>query len=552
MKARPVEIQFPLKGLNESMAFVRQVGGQDGTHTTAKCENVVGFDPATGRNRGASRAGTRKYCPDRISGASAGQCLIHVFGNVEIKNRDTGANSTPPSEVRVTATGVARDLGPSTPIVTGAKVTTLVGVSDGTVALITSSGITAISSGTAAMSSTRTSIFAASLFTDIYFCDGANYKYYDVSANVLVTWTATTGGTMPENGGGSRCSLIATWGGRILLSGLETDPNNIFMSAVGDPFDFDYSPATQTVQQAVAGSFTAGYGKNPDIVTALIPYTDDVLLIGGSHSIRKQVGNPSEGGVNVSVTDITGIAYGSAWCQSPDGIIYFFGSRGGVYKIEPEGGVPLRLTAMTIDERLADLNIDENVVTLEWDDRAIAVRVYITPINGAAATHYVWDVRNEAWWPFSYTNSAHNPMAIRLLSGSSASERRILEYGQDGYIRMVDMDATSDDGKPISSVVYIGPFSGMMFTEIYATLSENSSNVTWAICSASSMERALTIAPRKTGRFAGGRNACQWPRTFVERGYLRLSSTGPWAMEQITVVVDKMSEIMDRTMRSTP
>ena len=627
MPTRRIEIQFPLKGLNEASALLRQKGGQDGTHTASKCDNVIGYDPKTGRNRGASRAGTLKYCPDRINGALAGQCLVHVVAVVENESRQTGSLGDPPGGVRVTASGVVRQLGPSTILTTGARVTTLVGISGGNAAVITRTGIQPILSGTSAMSSAKTVIFAESFFKQIFFCDGANYKYYNVSANEMITWTAATGGTMPSqesnvqpitnasnatpivvtivshgfsngdqvtitgvvgnaatngtwiienitantfeligsigsgayaSGGscvrlsGSRCSLIAVWGGRIVLSGLETDPNNIFMSAVGDPFDFDYAPDTATVQQAVAGNVTSGYGKNPDIVTALIPYTDDVMLIGGSHSIRRLVGNPAEGGINVSVTDITGIAFGKAWCQSPEGIIYFFGSRGGIYRINPENGIPNRLTSMTIDERLSDTNLDENIVTLEWDDRAIAVRVYISPINGSGTVNYAWDVRNEAWWPFTYANSDHNPFSVHLLAGNTAADRSILEYGQDGYVRFIDVDSNTDDGNAIESFVYIGPFSGMMLVELYATLSESSGSVTWAICSASSMERALDIAPRITGRIKGGRNACQWPRGFIEHGYLRLSSSGPWAMEQLTIGVEQATETMQRIMRSTP
>jgi len=626
MPTRQIEIQFPLKGLNEAQAFVRQAGGQSGTHTTAKCENVVGFDPATGRNRGASRAGTRKYSPDRISGASAGQCLTDIVGNVEESTRETGSNSSPAGEARCTASGDSRSLGASTTSVTGATVTTLLGVSAGTVGLITTSGITAVFSGTSALSPAKSVIFAAPFFKDIFFADGATYKYYKTSANEMVAWVATSGtlpiqesnvqlisgatnaspivitifghalitgdqvtiagvvGNTAANGtwtiivltadtfsltgsvgngaftsagtctrlSGSRCALIVVWSGRIVLSGLETDPYNIFMSAVGDAFDWDYSPSVQTVQQAVAGNVTEGYGKNADIVTALIPYTDDVLLIGGSHSIRRLLGNPAEGGINVSVSEITGIAFGSAWCQSPEGVVYFFGSRGGVYKIDPQNGIPSRLTALSMDERLADIDISANVITLEWDDRAIAVRVYVSPTNGTAGTHYVWDVRNEAWWPFAYANNSHNPTAVHLLTGTTPAARRLLEYGQDGYIRMIDVDSETDDGNAIASYVYLGPFSNMMFQEIYATLSETSTGVTWAICTASSMERALTIAPRQTGTFKAGRNPCHWPRAFMENGYLRLSASGPWAMESLMVAVENVSETMRRTMRSTP
>lgn len=623
---KQIQIDFPFKGLDESMAFVRQKGGQQG-YTTGRCLNVVGFDPSTGRNRGSSRAGTVKYCPARIMGASAGQCLAHVTGAPEIANRVTGPNSTPASELRVTATGVARDLGPSTPAPVGDRTTTVIGVSGGDAAVISPSGVTAITAGTAAFSPVPSVIFAEPFFQDIYFCDGANYKYFDVSANLMSTWEATNGGTMPAqesevkvitdatnddpivvtivahgfetgdqaavsgvlgntaangnwsitvltadtfsldgstgngaytSGGtcvirrvGSRCALIAVWGGRIVLSGLATDPNNIFMSAVGDPFDWNYSPDVQTVQQAVAGSVTSGYGKNSDIVTALIPYTDDILLIGGTHSIRKFIGNPAEGGINANVTDITGIAYGSAWCQSPEGIIYFFGSRGGVYRMDPNGGLPNRLTSTTIDERLADVDMDNTIVSLLWDDRAIAVRVYVTPKDGGSTEHYVWDVRNEAWWPFSYSNDSHNPLSIHLLSGGTKSERKVLEYGQDGYVRMVDVESTSDDGSAIDSFVYLGPFEDVMLLELSATLGEVSQTLTWAACTASSAERAIDAPPRITGRFTGGRNASQWPRVFIERGYLRLSSLGQWSIEKIVAGMEQVSDTAKRVMRST-
>jgi hypothetical protein len=324
------------------------------------------------------------------------------------------------------------------------------------------------------------------------------------------------------------------------------------MSAVGDPFNFDYSPPVQTVQQAVAGSITTGYGKNPDIVTAIIPYTDDVLLIGGTRSIRKFLGNPAEGGINVSVTEITGVAYGAAWCQSPEGIIYFFGSRGGVYRMDPESGVPNRLTSMTIDERLADIDLDANVVSLLWDDRAIAVRIYITPISGGPAVNYVWDVRNEAWWPFSYANNVHNPFSIHLLSGTRPEDRIILEYGQDGYVRMVDIDAPTDDGTEINSFMFLGPFSDAMLIQLETTLSETSNDVTWSVCTSRTEELALTATPRLMGKFTKGRNMTQWPRVYIERGYLKLSASGRWAMEKVMAGMDQISDTAKRVMRSKP
>lgn len=626
MKKRKIEIQFPLKGLDESQAFARQKGGQQGTHTTSKCNNVISFDPTTGRNRGAARPGLSKYSPSQVATLSPGQCLVHSIGNVNNGIRCTGDSSSPARETRVTAAGVPRGLGANTSGLVGERVTTLIAVAGGRVALVTPSGVTSVDRGTNALDATRDVIAAESFFQDIYFCDGSRYAYYDISANIMVPWAAReeTGGTMPSlaantqnitnvttgtpnvvtvaghglsegdevfisgvtgtavngtwtittvtenafrlvgtSGGaaytgggtcyrlnGTKCTLMAVWGGRIVMSGLPTDPHNIFMSAVGDPFDWNYSPDVQTIQQAIAGNITSGYGKNPDIVTALIPYTDDILLIGGTHSIRKFLGNPAEGGINVSVTEITGIAYGSAWCQSPEGIIYFFGSRGGVYRMNPENGIPQRMTSTTIDERLSDVNLSANIVTLTWDDRAIAVRVYITPIDGSAATHYVWDVRNEAWWPFSYATNSHNPKAVHLLAGNTPEERLILEFGQDGYVRKVNIDAATDDSTTITSYVYIGPFSNMLFLELDAMLRESSSDVTWSFCTASSPQLALSAAALTSGTFVDGQNACEWPRAYLEHGYLKLNATGQWAMETLFATVEELADTMRRVMRS--
>lgn len=615
---KEIELKFPFKGLDESTAFAQQRGGQS-AYSTASCMNVVGFDPATGRNRGAARPGISKFTTARVNGALSGQCIGHTVGAPEIETRITEDGS-----LRVTEEGEARDLGPSTPAPVGDRFTTIVAVAGGTAAVVDETGVTAIESGPGAFNPSAKVIFAEAFFNDLFFVDGANYRYYDVSANLMANWQANSG-TMPQqtfetktitgatnatpivitiashgyqtadqvdisgvlgntaangswiitvlsantfsldssvgngaySGGGSavsrrlgsRCSLIAVWGGRIVLSGLATDPQNIFMSAVGDPFDWEYAPEIQTVQQAVAGNLTAGYGKNSDIVTALIPYTDDILLIGGSRSIRKFMGNPAEGGINVSVTEITGIAYGNAWCQSPEGTIYFFGSRGGVYRMDPNG-LPSRLTATTIDERLSTLDLEDSIVNLVWDDRSMAVRIYITPKSGGDTVHYAWDVRNEAWWPFEYSNSVLNPLSVHLLAGGNAADRKVMEYGQDGYIRTVDHSATSDDGSPIESFVLIGPLNDMMVTAMECTLAETAGNVTWSLHSASSEQLALTAAPRASGTFRGGRGFTVWTKTFMERGYLKLSAVGPWALERLMATMGAVTETAKRVMRS--
>jgi hypothetical protein len=187
---------------------------------------------------------------------------------------------------------------------------------------------------------------------------------------------------------------------------------------------------------------------------------------------------------------------------------------------------------------------------MEWNDRDISVRVYVTPTDGSATTHYVYDVRSEAWWPWAYANSQHNPFATHLMDGYASGERVILEGGQDGYLRYVNIDAGSDDSVPIASYIFLGPFSNVMMQEFDCTLREGSSQVTLSIHSASALEPALTAQAKSTGKFVAGRNYSAWARTFIANGYVRLAASGPWALEELMVRVQDGSETQRRTMRT--
>jgi hypothetical protein len=345
---------------------------------------------------------------------------------------------------------------------------------------------------------------------------------------------------LPVDTGGNIARIIERWHGRIVLSGVTGDPNNWFMSAVDDPYDFNYFPDAISPTMAVAGN-NSDAGLMGDVITALIPYTNDVLLMGGEHTIYRMSGDPADGGRIDLVSDITGIAFGRAWCKSPEGTIYFMGSRGGIYRIDPQGGLPQRLTAQTIDERLADVNMDTNSFRLVWDDRHICVRIFITPKSGGSTTHYTWDVRNQAWWPTVFGNTNHNPFAVLLLSGYSATDRAVLMGGQDGYIRLFDPDAATDDGTAIDSYVYLGPFTNTLFQEFQATLGNTSERVQWSIHEAQNLEDALAAPAATSGRWNSGRNRSQWPRRYVRSGYIRLGATTRWSMERVIAKIEQGS-----------
>lgn len=547
MPLKPLTIPFPQKGLHEGFSLYDQPRGQfdpatgntRGT-TTPRCQNVRAYDPKTGRNRGASRAGTTKYCTARVDGESAGQDLNYVVGIAELEGLiDEEGNDV------ITEDNVLAEIEYASNSESGAREIHLVACAGGSLAKVTSSTtMTAVSGGTVALSSALPTIFSTAHGLNLYYADGSNYKTYSSASNTLTDWVATSG-TLPEDNSGNRATLIETWRDRIVMAGLLGDAQNWFMSAVGDSLDWEYAPTSTSATMAVAGNNSPA-GKIGDIITAIIPYSDDVLIFGGDHTIHRMSGDPADGGTRELISDTVGVAWGRAWCKSPEGILYFFGSRGGVYRLDPAGGVPNRLTAGTIDERLADINMADNIVRLTWDDREIGVLIRITPIDGSATTHYFWDVRNEAWWVDVYDNNDHNPLCTLLYDGDDPDDRSVLEYGQDGYIRKRDIDAGSDDGTTIRSEVWCGPFRDMMIAEMRPTLATTSANLTWTIHTADTLEDALETQPAATGTFLGGKGRSVWPRRHIRSGYVRLKGTGQWAMDRIEANVEQDSETRKR------
>ena len=423
MPRKPEEytnLHFPFGGVSEHDAYSRQ---WDGTCVDAR--NVRGYDPATGRLRGGQRAGHSKYVATNFGAA------IQHIQQIAVSTAYSGSGAS-------------------------ARSVTAIAVAGGTVKTFTSSSVSTATSGSGALSSTFPWIDSAVNLGVVYFVDGANAKKYTASTNTVATWSASAG-SLPSNGS-DLPRLICTWRGRIVLSGLVGDGQNWFMSKVGDPTDWDYGPATTTQIQAVAGNNTDA-GKCPDIINSLIPYRDDLLIFGGDHTIYQMTGDPAAGGSIDLVSDITGMAFGKAWCKDPRGAIFFFGSRGGLYVYAPGQGVE-KLSSKKIDERLSQIDLSTTVVKLAWDDRQQYVMIYCTPVDGSATTHYVYDLRNNAFWLDEFADADHSPLSVMAFDGDDPGDRCLMLGCLDGYVRKVDTAAKSDDGEAIDSYVWLGPFQG--------------------------------------------------------------------------------------------
>ncbi len=381
-----------------------------------------------------------------------------------------------------------------------------------------------------------------SAFAKVYACDGvnANYSVWTASTNTVATWTPS-GGTLPVSGTtGAR--YIALYRGRIVLSGLITDPHNWFMSAAGDPLDWDYG-ATVTAIMAVAGNSTNA-GKCPDIVTCLAPYSDDLMFIGGDHTLWLMRGDPADRGRIDNISYQTGISGPDAYTFDPNGIFYFFGS-GTIWRMS-SGSVPEPLSRNRMDTTFGAIDLTANTVHLAWDNVRRGLFIFVVPKVEGATTAYFWDQRTDGFWPISFPN-AQGPTTVLAFDGDNPDDNALLLGGWDGYIRQIDSSATDDDGTAVSSYVLYppivsgGPLQNIRLTRTLAVLDTSSDDVILTAYAEDTPQKAIASS---TVRFAKTLEAGR--TTFLNRVagnaiVLKLSNAvdeTTWAIENLVVNIE--------------
>lgn len=415
----------------------------------------------------------------------------------------------------------------------------------------------------------------------LWFADGVNWCCWSplgatinalvIGVNSVATWVPGTAdllgnpttSVLPVDADGNTPRLIVNWRSRIVLAGLLLDPQSIFMSAVGDPTNFDYSPKFTSGNQAVALDPTSQSGYVGDVVTALIPYTDDILVIGGDHSLYMINGDPMSGGQVSLISDSIGMAFGNAWCKDPYGNIYFVSNKTGIYTLVP-GQAPQRISQQ-IEQLLANVDTGLNTISLLWNDRFQGVHIFITPTSQSTAqavtddnvpdqpvTHLFYEQRTGAWWQDRFANPNHNPLCCLAFDGNAPGDRTPLIGSWDGYVRSIDPFATMDDGWPVNSVVIIGPIlsqdmDDMKLYELQMVLGELSGTVNYEVLVGQTAEQALNSAPVASGVFQPGRNFSEYVRKSGHAIYISLSSSNPWTMEQIRMRIEGAGAVRRRS-----
>lgn len=353
------------------------------------------------------------------------------------------------------------------PAVVSPRAIRLVGVSGGSLKVFTASGTNSPTNNTARttpLSADARYVAWAEFQGKLYFTDGVDYCVYDPKPTVadpygtIENMAATTLGIIRP-----RARLIAAWNNRLVIGRFPDDPFNWQMCAFGDAGNWDEAPSIDPIAtQAIEGNASSA-GTSPDILNCLFSYSDDFLIYGGDHSIRILSGDPMAGGRIGLLSDQTGIAFGSPICKDPEGRVYFFGSRGGVYAIHPQTRELLWLTRDTIEADLANIDLGTNYVRMEWNARDNGLHVFVMPFGngGTLLTHYFWSAKTKGWFPDLFgteSSTGVQPTASCTIDGDLPGDRLMLIGTEDGRVLAWDATANLDDDMSIDSKALIGPF----------------------------------------------------------------------------------------------
>jgi hypothetical protein len=360
-------------------------------------------------------------------------------------------------------------------------------------------------------------------------------KVYDPLTDTLAVLEASEG-QAPTG-----CPLVCRYRDRLVLAGDPTAPHVWYVSRQSDPTDWDYSQ--EDAQAAVAGtSSDAGVPGEP--ITALVPHSDDYLVLGCESSLWRLRGDPAYGGSLDNLSMTVGIVDRDAWCLTPEGDLVFL-SHDGVYVLPPGGnGYPVALSREALPDELLDFATWETRAIMEFDTRGRGIHLFLTDETGRGSKHWWIDWTRKTFWPVELRYN-HDPFATCAVRNPHAGQSGVILGGYDGQLRRFDESAGNDDGYSFDSYVEVGPLplgddlhDGVLI-ELNAVIAHGSGDVVWGVSPAWTYEGALAAASTSTGTWSAGRSYASRPIGRGRAFLLTLAGDGgtPWAVEKITAIV---------------
>ena len=280
---------------------------------------------------------------------------------------------------------------------------------------------------------------------------------FDPVENTLSLWLSEAGkGFVPVG-----CPLICRYQGRIVMAGYP--PHTWYMCRRGDPFDWDYGASASDPNRAVAGALsTAGVIGDP--IKALIPAGDDYLLFGLQSQMHLMRGDPAMGGSIDVVSNRVGVIGSQAWCEGPNGSVYWVGQDRYLWTMRP--GVdaePSCLSANVIGNSFSVLSPE--LVNLEYDSAQQGVHIFCPRSESGSGFHWWYDLADKGFWPVAFGDTDCEPCAslfvphAGMFTGSSwLYNNLVIMGGKTGKVFGFTYPDQFDNGHAFDSYVDLGPF----------------------------------------------------------------------------------------------
>lgn len=241
------------------------------------------------------------------------------------------------------------------------------------------------------------------------------------------------------------------------------------------------------------------------------------------------------------VSDITGMSFGRPWCKDPAGVLYFFGSQGGIFRWVP-GSRPERVSEFKIERELSEIDLGTYFIRLAYNKKDEGIHILQCPFGagGTLVSHWFLELKTDAFAEDVFGLTDHTnvqPTAVCVIDGDEFDDRAVLFGSEDGYVRRWDKAAKSDDTRsdgttkiPIDARVMFGPLEA----EYGAGMETQFSGLTVVLAEAEDGARYELFASEtpdsvgqslRSGALTPGRNPPKWDRVTGPYCFVRLRNT---------------------------
>lgn len=320
------------------------------------------------------------------------------------------------------------------------------------------------------------------------------------------------------------CPIACLYRDCLVLAGGRNDRRMWYMSRQGDIQDFNFAQSDATDPARPVAGFNADAGGMGRNITALIPFSDDYLIMASLDELWVMRGHPASGGVLDRLSGVHGIIGKDAWTTTPDGSMIFL-SRHGLLQLPPGGGhYPQPLSPQRIPRDLMNRTDTWHRYMLIYDNNLNGVWIVVGSVGNTKRYSWYYDIATQSFWPLWF-----HPNVITAVGYGRHGEVLFgLKTGE--IVRPDEICQIDHGGNRISSHVFFGAFApggeggeGLV-DEVNIALAEDSGSVKYGFHAADTAEGALTVDAAETGYLTGGRNYVKRPRVRGASVFMKLEN----------------------------